>query len=831
MSRYFLRHVKVEGFRGINNAGAPLELKFKPDAVNSVHAPNGVGKSSIFEALQYALHGHVGRLRELQDAEDGESYIVNRFHPRAQAAVELLFSADDGSPDVGILVVRGSEGKRVVTSTTGHADPEGFLGFLREDFALVDYRQFVRFIDTSALERGRSFASLVGLSRYSRLRQALEGAKDTRAINSDLKLSALSEQVAECKREVARARAKLVAAFVEVTRQSDGERLTLEDLEARTTAALKQVAVLARLLGEGTVTQLDFVAAERAVEEEEGGPARKELARLKETERALKDAAGAGAETFDELVALAERRDEALRQVGTEQVFSLLTAAKGVIDDPNWPDASLCPVCDTQASGSLVPLLNEKLGRYADATRNERELAEKVTSAAGVAMLGCLEGLASLEVAATDRVQPALLLDARQGSVGTAQLRAAKARLSVLETKRVELLGSVEAEVARQEASLPPSLVAVTRILAEAKRFCEGVRELRERSAALEKSKRNLAKAQRWRDFITQVSVAFSEAETALAGKRIAEVRNGYQAIFAKLVRGGPDVKPTLNRAERSENVELILENFFGLQGISARAVLSESYRNAVAASIFLAAATRYARAPRFMILDDVTSSFDAGHQVELMEIMRAELRHPVEKEGKGLQFIILSHDTMLEKYFDRLSGTGEWHHQKLQGMPPVGAVMTSERQADRLKAEAHKHLAAGQVDIGAPFVRQYLEFKLGEIIARLAIPVPPDYATRGDRRTLSTYLEAITKAVELYCKAGECVLEQKQIDDLTKSHAPAVVSNFISHYETGAGTPFSAYALLGVLQRVDDLADCFKRDDPSTTPPTRRYYRALNRK
>ncbi len=49
MTRYFLGSLAIEGFRGINNDGDPLLLKFKADAVNSIHAPNGVGKSSIFE--------------------------------------------------------------------------------------------------------------------------------------------------------------------------------------------------------------------------------------------------------------------------------------------------------------------------------------------------------------------------------------------------------------------------------------------------------------------------------------------------------------------------------------------------------------------------------------------------------------------------------------------------------------------------------------------------------------------------------------------------------------------------------------------------------------
>jgi recombinational DNA repair ATPase RecF len=45
----------LHAFRGINNEGTPLEIKFRPDAVNSIFAANGLGKSSLFEALTYAI--------------------------------------------------------------------------------------------------------------------------------------------------------------------------------------------------------------------------------------------------------------------------------------------------------------------------------------------------------------------------------------------------------------------------------------------------------------------------------------------------------------------------------------------------------------------------------------------------------------------------------------------------------------------------------------------------------------------------------------------------------------------------------------------------------
>ncbi|MFW2448857.1 MAG: hypothetical protein ACN4E6_16165 [Qipengyuania pacifica] len=156
---------------------------------------------------------------------------------------------------------------------------------------------------------------------------------------------------------------------------------------------------------------------------------------------------------------------------------------------------------------------------------------------------------------------------------------------------------------------------------------------------------------------------------------------------------------------------------------------------------------------------------------------------------------------------------------------------MQSRRQgADRLKQRATALLNQGSVDLAGPLVRQYLEYKLGYIIARLQIPVPPDYATRPDNRTLSTYFDAITRAVDLYDKAGECILDAAQKTAVKQTHATSIIANSIAHYETSVGQPFTAHMLLGVLQDIDQYAENFRQIDPAN-PGQRIYYRRLDKK
>ncbi|CAE6770043.1 AAA family ATPase [Nitrospira defluvii] len=829
MIRYFLGELAIEGFRGINNDGDPLVLRFRVDAVNSIHAPNGVGKSSIFEAIHFAIYGTVPRLKALQDAEQGDSYVVNKFHPGQQTTIDLIFKSDDGTPDITIKVTQTANGARVVTSPSGHPHPEQFLATLQEDFVLVDYGRFAKLIDNSALERGRSFASLVGLSRYSRLRQGLDGARRTQNINSDLGLSALDAEVKANECALGAIERRIIAARDEVAGAGGAAINKLADLKTAVTSALSSIALLKPLVGSGAVMDLDFDAAEKAIEKEEGGEARRKLDALTTAVASLSATTVADPDIADveRLVGLAKRRDEAIRSVGAHALHTLLRDALAVVTAADWHDPNQCPVCEAKGDGPLKPKLEAKIAQYDAAVELGAELVNEIATATGIEKLRQLEEAAAMTIGTGDRLHIAFDLAAKKGEVTTADLEKIRERLVGLEKHRKEALGRAQQEASTLHGQLPPSLVQVTRTLSFAKQFRDAVVEFETAAPRLRAKQDKLKLLNRWKIFITGAAQSFADAEAALANERIAEIQISCQGLFGRFVRGGPDVKPTLSRAQNSENVDLKLAEFFGLQDLSARALLSESYRNAVAAAIFLAAALKHSGVPRFMVLDDVTSSFDAGHQFALMDALRTLLQYGAMPDG--LQFIILSHDTSLEKYFDKLNGTTDWHHQKLHGMPPKGRLMVSAQEADRLKAQAQQHLNAGQVDIGAPFLRQYLEYKLGQIISKLEVPVPPDYATRGDRRTLSTYIDAITDAVTLYQAAGCCVMSAQQIRDLQNHHAPSIVGNFISHYETGAGTPFNAYALLGVLQSINGLADCFTYVDPANGQ--KKYYRRLDRR
>ena len=232
---------------------------------------------------------------------------------------------------------------------------------------------------------------------------------------------------------------------------------------------------------------------------------------------------------------------------------------------------------------------------------------------------------------------------------------------------------------------------------------------------------------------------------------------------------------------------------------------------------------------PRFIVLDDITSSFDSGHQFLLMDVIKNRLGLPANQDG--LQFILLSHEALLDKYFDTAANSKDWHHQKLSGNPPQGYLMTQSQDKDRLKVNAERLLNAGQTEQASNLIRQYMEFKLLEIINRVQISVPLDFSIKDSNKMIDNAIKAIEFSVGLHSDAGRLILNSSQLNDFKNSFLPRLISNWINHYATGVTASFTPSVLQGVLNDIDSLAECFKYDCHCNGTTTRRYYKRLDMK
>lgn len=369
MKRYFLTKLSIEGFRGINNESDPLVLKLRADAVNSVFAPNALGKSSIFDALSYAIRGTIPKLDSLPAAENADAYYTNLFHSSQTGTIALTFKPDNGDPEVEIVVQRTSKGTRIVSSPSGCADPDALLLELDGESILLDHRTFDTFVEDTPLRRGRTFSSLLGLGPISQFRQALEVLSNAKNLKSDLDLDALRteyrHEVAE--RDAALSRIRIAfKAFVGSMLPEPIDRIAVS---ATAMTALSSIPLTAPFAS-GTFADVKFGDVRTAVKAAEGGPDRDRLAKVLRDISALELAAANTDEPGDQTQLRSEllRRKSALAQTEGDLFQKLYEAAEPIVTQVSWSDQARCPLCRTTALPiRIAEHVAEHLELYADA--------------------------------------------------------------------------------------------------------------------------------------------------------------------------------------------------------------------------------------------------------------------------------------------------------------------------------------------------------------------------------------------------------------------------------------------------------------------------------
>lgn len=817
---WLLEGLSIEGFRGINNQGKPLELKFHVDKVNSISAVNGVGKSSVYDAVRYAICGAVSWLEDLPASERGPDYYLNKFNTSGTATITLKLISEPGGQQVAITAKRDAQGNRTVSSTPP-IDAEGLLQSLNREFVLLDGHAFQSFISAKPLDRGRTFSGLLGLAQYSAMRQSLAAIANTRAFNNHFAVAEHAQLRGREEKATADARAAIASDYAALVGQPLAAQ-SIANAQAKCHHALEQIGPLKPLCENKIFQAIDVNACIEAIKAAEGGPKRDRLGECIRERADLKklNVEAPKPERASALVVLATTREQALAETAGDVMLTLFQAGQKALGLPEWSDPTLCPLCDHKGSHDLKVHIASKLSQF-DALEQAGTAIAKEWGEAGWSELDGLES--KLEESAGNRLIAKFRQRAEKGELASLDAEKLVEWLKTLRSRADQREQSLAAEQTALEKELPPSSVEVTRKVEAARRLQANWSKLTEaeKAAGLERAREALVT--RVKRFLDSASDCFGAAEGALSKARLTAVEPVFRAYFDKLSFFG--VVPTVSKRANSEDLQIALADFHGLQNLSPQALLSESFRNAFAIALYLAAASLYGGLPKFIVLDDVTSSFDAGHQNFLVELLRTTFARPA--NATGLQVVLLSHDTMLEKLFNKHSNTGTWWHQRLEGVPQL-AVLPQAGAVNKVRDQTISMLQAGQVDFAKEGVRQYLEYRLSDLISRLRIPVPVDVAFNDNKQLAHEFLQAIEAAVKLHQAASSLVLDPTQVAGLNANMA-TIVGNFLSHWGTGQTLSFSGPSLLGVMQSIDKYCECFTFEPSPGTP--RQFYKSLHQR
>lgn len=553
MSGWYLQEISIEGFRGINNEGDPLVLRFKPEHVNSVSAPNGVGKTSIFDAVAYAITGRIQKLDDLPAAEKGPSYYLNRFHSGGVGIVALTLLPALGGKAVIVTVKRDAAGNRSVTATD-RMDGNAILAELNREFVLLDGNTFHNFIDFAPQARGRSFAGLLGLGRYSVLRQALSGLANTRAFNNHFGTTDKQGKQNTAKAAAGRARANIKEAYAALVGDEYDPAEAEASMLAKAHSALSGIALLKALCEGRTFEQIDPTACVEAAKTADGTEARNRLSKVLQDHTTWTEAS-IGAPTLDDasrLIALAEARDAALKLTQGDMFRQLYALSDTILSDPSWDDPHRCPTCGRVDEHSVLDHVRAKIAEF-DAV---------ATASTGLAQFWTEKGwglLDSLEKLARDPVEPAQIATAKsggtQGTLSGVQARAITTWVATLLSRAAAKLKELTDTKIEIEKGLPEKLTAVVEKAEAARRLQSNLTDLRRETATHTKVTVELARIARVKTFLDTTSSAFATAEADASRRRLATIEPAAQTLFKAIMF--EQVVPALKKRAGSEDLSI----------------------------------------------------------------------------------------------------------------------------------------------------------------------------------------------------------------------------------------------------------------------------------
>ena len=650
---YFLQSLEVAGFRVFLQ---PKSFDFSKKRCLAIFAPNGYGKSSVIDALEFMLSKD-GTLIRL-----GKRAVHNQAGPAA--LIHNLATEANITPSVVISVISGKDhefGSRAATDADRAMPAVGkTLNTLFKVSPIIRGHELRRFVEAHTPEQ-----RYADIANWLQLGPLVEIQKNIRALRMQVKAAA--EDEAELQRmdaQLAKETTQLVCAWEEAP--------ILAYVNESILAPLDPTLTLTAL----TTADPACVALQTRAEEEAHKIGLAGLRQIRNAAAALREETtttengevviSGAIPSFDMALAAlssATTKEEEERRKSANAAFQNLWKAAESVFAEGTPAPNVCPVCATPiadtatGSGDAIRIHIaqhlEELADYAAAKRALEEAETAVTTAhtrlatAVTALMELLNDESSLK---TDLIK-------YQGSLSSWSKECPPVSADIVAAIAGHII-SLDGEIADIEARQGEHtyMKAKTRI--------DQLLELQtERDVALRK-----------KDHLAKLSEDLTKQGTTVS----AEIRKKLQALLDRIQTPMNELYQSIQGPEATtihlelpaeddanqQRLNLLIDFSENRTGVQPSGYLSDSQIHSVALALRMAAIKRFNAGGPIMALDDIVTSYDADHRRAIAGLVATKLR--------DCQVLITTHD---ERFFNYLKDQLEvktWHFTRIIGLDPA---------------------------------------------------------------------------------------------------------------------------------------------------------------
>lgn len=764
-----LRRLSVSGFRGARFA-LPLDFTNKSKSL-AIFGENATGKSTITDAIEWFLTDRVGHLwredckqealRHVLIAEGDESTVTLEFIGDSLKGEKRLSSAlktsIDLSNDNTRAIVEGLKGDRIILR---HAD-------------------IVAFLDQQKGAKRKAIADIIGYEEINKFRDAIQGT-----------LNAL-------KRESAFTGAKTNAETLAGDMVRDVRQI-VPDRQAFLTFAQSVVAPFK--LGIDITDEATFAGAIKALNALGNSEEKiKKAQRLDQFVKACKTLATEittfvpDAEAFaSSYNALAKERES----VNQLRLSEFLGRGQAVIESDDYVDDA-CPFCLSEYElGTLQGEVAKRIeAMSAIQERLDTAKARKDAVLQAILSIGMqakaigetytdLTGFDDLMAATTTARK--LLRAAHQGITAAFDGLTVYEAPDGFEDDIVHLQDCCEIGVAKAEK--------------EAGKL--GLSEQEQKVAAALSSLKTLEALVRDYERAQSVIDAYEAQILTLDAifERFLTVQNAaLQSVLDTISADVGQFYAKLHPNESVDNVRLTMVGeegvefqyaFHGQEVQPPRKYLSESHLNSLGVVLFLANARIFNKQAKFLVLDDIVTSFDTSHRRRLLRLLRDEF--------SDWQIIILTHESVWFEIIKKEMAQHGWKFHEVRADGPNGIVL-DDSPASLKEIIAQKK---GKDDVTND-LRKLLEMVLKEICASLEVKVAFRFNELNEKRMADELINQLRSTL------GDKSPDLKNHAVFSDLAGSTLVANLVSHDNTDKIVGEDIDVLLEDIEKLAALFTC----------------------
>jgi len=756
-----IKRIQIGGFRGIPLVDPPnVDIDLAPEGDEPkdmlIFGPNAFGKSSIADALEWFFMGRTRWIEYFDDYTESDDVHL-RVPDGGTAYIELVLSHNGTDHTVRKEIDKSG---RMTSSNLGSIAQD--VQEMSDEILVLDHDQFRKFVATAHKDRWTTFSSLIGYQVLDHFRSGLDSLSG-RSLTDRLGLGALRTEI---ERRSSRWTDEINSTIRRFEFSVDSDRDHLSVLRDELVSQL-----------EITLSSLDLSipADTESVDEAFWENLRNEVQPSNTHTRALERIAELGRLTtaltpFEESFAdevdhlLSGVRELAQKKARFDKQVLADFYVKGlevIAQEKAEPDQ--CPFCGTpyewirlqaEVEERLSMLDFAEITRQAIALRDQwhrlrPQVADKGRAVSDVNLPSVHEAFECIQD--TRRIDTALELESFD-----AESVEQWAHSCMNFARQVSIrFDQVKAEYDKAEAAIQKDPAA--QLLArteELHALWKAWRDLSQEREEIESLERKQAVTQEIVDGIRDVARQFREELGDFSGRVVtlinADIQRYYDALHP-YDRVRPFLEVSVVGNQRRVHLKCDYADF---SSRGAASLLSESHRNSLGLAIMLAF-RNYKRqvgsAADFVVLDDVTQSFDVDHRIHLLDL----LEDPSCPEISNQQVILLTHDRTLADLVIRrgeMRPHSNWlrfdiTHWQLEHM------MIEPCQGDPLD-RAREHIDQGDAIAAAIYARRALEQLYRKIVSKLHIRV--EYKDKPWRYDLEDFRTCIQEEIEVVWENGD---------------------------------------------------------------------------